>query len=92
MSRLVYSLLFETERAPGAEIIDFVVPLTPVGTCPGLEPIGKPRIVDLRPGDSFLHVGMQKEYKLTALRAYRQHTISEEKLASVWKPTEGYLV
>ena len=60
MPRLVYSLKFETARVPGAEIIEFIVNLTPAGTCPGIQPIGKPRVVDLRPGDEFVHGPTQK--------------------------------
>src|SRR5262245_24773436 len=51
MPRLVYSLLFETERKPIAEIIEFVVNLTPAGNSTGgIVPVDKRRVVDLRPG------------------------------------------
>src|SRR5262245_44417214 len=84
MPRLVYPLLFETERKPGAEIVEFVVNLTLEGKSMtgSIVPIGEPRIVDLRPGDHFLHVRSQKRYKLAHMSAYRQHQISEEKLAA----------
>ena len=80
------------EREPGAPIIGFVVPLDQRGNSPNFRPLGRPRVVDLRPGDSFVHGPTQMAYKLTALSAYRQHEISEERLASGWKATEGYLV
>jgi hypothetical protein len=83
MPRLVYSLLFETERVPVAEIVEFIIPLDRRGNGGGgLVPIGKPRVVDLRPGDEFLHVETQKRYKRTALRAYRQHQLSDELIAA----------
>jgi hypothetical protein len=92
MPRLVYSLRFETERKPGGPITEFIVPLDPQGNSRNFRPAGKPRVVDLRPGDHFLHEPTKQDYRLTAMSAYRQHDISEEKLASGWKPSEGFLV
>jgi hypothetical protein len=55
MPRLVYSLRLE----PGGELVEFIVPFDPQGNsmAGGIKPIGKARIVDLRPGDSFTHNG-----------------------------------
>ena len=93
MPRLVYSLHFETEREPGAPIIGFVVPLDRQGNGLGaIVPIGKPRVVDLRPGDSFVHGPTQKQYKLTALSAYRQHHLTDESIAAGHVSPDGYLV
>ena len=93
MPRLVYSLRFETEREPGEPITEFIVPLDRKGNGGGgLIPIGKPRVVDLRPGDSLLHVETQKQYRLTALSAYRQHQLSDEDVARGSIPADGYLV
>jgi hypothetical protein len=54
--------------------------------------IAKARVVDLRPGDYFLHRPTQKRYKLAAISAYRQHQLTEELLASDYVPTDGYVV
>jgi hypothetical protein len=86
MPRLVYSLHFETERQPGAPIIGFVVPLDRSGNSPNFRPVGRPRVVDLRPGDSFVHGQAHGAVGI------RQHEVSEERLAGGWKATEGYLV
>ena len=48
MPRLVYSLLFETERAPGAEIIEFIVNLNRADNSQNIRPVGKPDVVGHR--------------------------------------------
>ncbi len=93
MPHIVYSLRFETERKPGEPITEFIVPLDRQGNSTGdLIPIGKPRVVDLRPGDSFVHGPTQTRYKLTALSAYRQHHLSDELVAAGNIPADGFLV
>ena len=49
-------------------------------------------VVDLRPGDQFIHGPTQKQYKLTAMSAYRQHQLSDELIAAGQVPTDGFLV
>lgn len=90
--RLIYSLRFETERQAGAPIMGFVVPLDRAGNSPNFRPVGKPRVVDLRPGDSFVHGPTQKRHTLTALSAYRQSQVSDELLAAGHVRADGYLV
>jgi hypothetical protein len=93
MPRIVYSLRFETERQPGEPITEFIVPLDRQGNSAGdLLPIGKRRAVDLRPGDFFVHGPTQKRYKLTAMSAYRQHELTDERVATGRVPLDGYLV
>ena len=92
MPRIVYSLRFETAPAPEGLAAEFIVPLDRDGNSRNIRPIGKPRVVDLRPGDSFTHRPTQKRYKLTAMVAYRQHTLSEERIAAGYVPADGYLV
>jgi hypothetical protein len=77
---------------PREPIIEFVVPLDRAGACPGIQPIGKLRVVDLRPGDSFVHRPTQKPFKLAAMSTYRQNQVSDELLASGDAPADGYLV
>src|SRR5262245_40786084 len=78
MPRLVYSLHFATERQPREPITEFIVPLDREGYSPNIRPVGKPRVVDLRPSDFFVHGPTQKRHKLTALSAYRQNHVSDE--------------
>jgi hypothetical protein len=96
MPRLVYSLHFETERQPGAlpdaPIIEFIVPLDGEGNSAGIRPVDKPRVVELRPGDSFEHGPTQKRYKLTAMSAYRAHQLADEMLGAGQVRRDGYLV
>jgi hypothetical protein len=54
MPRLVYSLRFETERQPGDPITEFIVPLDRKGNSTVIRPVGKPRVVDLRPAHGLL--------------------------------------
>jgi hypothetical protein len=89
MPRLVYSLHFETERQPGESITEFIVPLDRQGNSASFRPVGKSRVVDLRPGDTFVHGPTQKRYTLAALSAYRQHLVSDE---DVGRHADGYLV
>jgi hypothetical protein len=73
--------------------VEFIVPLDREGNGAGnIRPIGKPRVVDLRPGDSFVHGPTQKRYKLAAMSAYRQHTLTDEMIAAGQIPSDGYLV
>jgi hypothetical protein len=93
MPRLVYSLHFTTEQAAGGALpLESIVPLDRAGKSRNIRPLGKARVVDLRPGDSFLHRPTQKQYKLWAMSAYRQHPLSEEDVASGNFPADGYLV
>jgi hypothetical protein len=92
MPRLVYSLLFETEREPAAKIVEFIFNLNHASNSCNIRPVGKPRVVDLRPGDEFVHGPTQKRYKLAALSAYRQHQLSDGLVAAGRVPADGYLV
>jgi hypothetical protein len=92
MPRIVYSLHFVTENpAPaGGMPVEFIVPLDRQGNGAGnIRPLGKPRVVDLRPGDEFVHWPTQKRYKLKAMSAYRQHTLTQEMIAAGRIPPDG---
>jgi hypothetical protein len=68
------------------------VPLDREGNSGGIRPVDEPRVVDLRPGDSFVHGPTQKRYKLTAMSAHRQSQVSDEMLGAGQVRRDGYLV
>ncbi len=68
------------------------MPLDRKGIDCDILPIGKRRVVDLRPGDWFVHRPTRKRYQLARMVAYRQHELSDELIAAGDVSADGYLV
>jgi hypothetical protein len=73
-------------------VLEFIVLLDRDGNSRIIRPLGKPRVVDLWPGDWFIHGPKQKRYKLAAMSAYRQHQLSDELITAGDVPADEDLV
>ena len=91
MPRIIYSLQLDLDPTATGEVLQLIAPLDAHGRSPHIRPHPpKKRAVDLRPGDWPRHRG--RPFRVWAMRAYREHWVSEEQVGSGELRLDGYVV
>jgi hypothetical protein len=86
VQRVIYSLELELDAGPGPELMYLICPLDRDGNTLQSYVLGKPRMIDVRPGDMVQHA--RGRWKVLGVKAWRETYIPDGQPA----PADGYLV